>query len=82
MQAIEFETDYKNGLIRIPENYHINPDSHIRVIVLIQDENKSDSVEFLKTLKEKYNRIQEDDINIQQIYKNRDEMDDRNAMFD
>jgi len=33
MNAIEFETDYKNGMIEMPKIYKINNNSHLKVIV-------------------------------------------------
>ena len=45
MQAIEFETKIENGVIKIPENYKINLDKEIKVIILYD--------EFIDTLKEK-----------------------------
>jgi hypothetical protein len=47
MYAIEFEADIKNGMIKIPNQYHKLNSKHVKIIALIDDS------EMIKPLEEK-----------------------------
>ncbi|MCL7945165.1 hypothetical protein [Marinobacter sp. ATCH36] len=40
MYAIEFETDIKDGVLRIPEKYRQLKDGHARVVIMVQEDLK------------------------------------------
>lgn len=83
MNAIEFETDYKSGIIKIPDNYNIKSNSHLKIIVLYEEEiKKSKSKDILVDITNRYKEIDEDEININDIYKMRDESNGRKFKFD
>lgn len=54
MKALEFETELTNNTISIPENFHIelslSKDKHVRVIVLIDEVEKTEESEFKNML--------------------------------
>ena len=63
MNAIEFETDYKSGIIKIPDNYNIKSNSHLKIIVLYEEEiKKSKSKDILVDITNRYKEIDEDEI--------------------
>lgn len=41
MEAIEFNSEVHNGLIKIPDNIKLESDKQIRVIVLYENEEKA-----------------------------------------
>jgi hypothetical protein len=45
MYAIEFETDIKDGVLRIPEEYRQLKDGHARVVIMVHEELKSEPEE-------------------------------------
>jgi len=83
MNAIEFETDYKNGVIEIPKDYKINNNSHLKVIILYDTESKkNDSKNLLIDITTRYKNLKENDLDIKKIYINRNENEDRKISFD
>lgn len=57
MKAIEFNSKIKNNSILIPSKVQLelkNSDTNIRVIVLIDEENKSDEISFKETVKQQF----------------------------
>jgi uncharacterized protein involved in tellurium resistance len=50
MKAVEFEAELVNNTINIPENFQLelslSKDKHVRVIVLIDDVEKSEEADF------------------------------------
>jgi hypothetical protein len=58
MKAVEFETELVNNTINIPENFRLelslSKDKHVRVIVLIDDVEKSEDIAFKKMLSNQF----------------------------
>ena len=58
MKAVEFETELTNNTITIPENFQLElsltKDKHVRVIVLIDDFEKSEEAEFKNMLNNQF----------------------------
>jgi len=48
MQAVEFITKAKNGLIKIPEEYHKDLHGELRVIVLVSAKSKKKTLTAVK----------------------------------
>ncbi len=58
MKAVEFEAELTNNSIQIPENFQLelslSKDKHVRVIVLIDDIEKSEETQFKKMLHDQF----------------------------
>jgi len=58
MKAVEFETELTNNTIQIPENFQLelslSKDKHVRVIVLIDEFEKSEETEFKSILNNQF----------------------------
>lgn len=70
MQAIEFKTKIKNGMIRIPEKYRNSLNKNVKVILLLE-ENETRSSDIIDRLMDSPMKIQD----FQPM--NRDEIYDR-----
>lgn len=44
MYAIEFEADVQDGVVKIPEEYKQLGNKHVRVVVLVKDEDAESEV--------------------------------------
>ncbi|QEP43618.1 hypothetical protein D5085_11080 [Ectothiorhodospiraceae bacterium BW-2] len=40
MYAIEFETEVSDGVVKIPENYKLTKNQHVRVVILLENQNQ------------------------------------------
>lgn len=47
MYAIEFETDVQDGVVQIPEEYQQLRNKHVRVVVLVKDDDADMELEAL-----------------------------------
>lgn len=81
MQAIEFETEYNNGTIQIPDNYKLNPKSHLKVIILYDDIIRQEPKNYFIEITKKFNEINEGEIDINKIYQKRTQEEIRNVVF-
>lgn len=45
MYAIEFETDIRDGVVRIPEEYDQIKNSHARIVIMVQEDSTLESGE-------------------------------------
>lgn len=58
MKAVEFETELTDNTIKIPENFQLelslSKDKHVRVIVLIDDFEKDEELEFKNVLRDQF----------------------------
>jgi uncharacterized protein involved in tellurium resistance len=58
MRAVEFETEVINNTITIPENFQVelslSKDKHVRVIVMIDEFDKSEESSFKNTVKNQF----------------------------
>ena len=58
MKAVEFETELTDNTIQIPENFQLelslSKDKHVRVIVLIDEFEKNDEIEYKNMLRDRF----------------------------
>ena len=58
MKAVEFETELTGDIIQIPENFQselsLSKDKHVRVILLIDEFEKSEEIEFKNMLRDQF----------------------------
>ena len=63
MQALEFETDIKNEFIKIP-SYNKRLNKHAKVIILFDEQVKTETKTPQKQKKRKFNHLFDDPINV------------------
>ena len=63
-------------------NYAININTKTLNNINYNNTDNKDSVKILMDIIDKYNKIEEQDLNIEDIYKNRNKMDEKNVIFD
>ena len=60
MKAVEFDAELSNNTIQIPENFQLelslSKDKNVRVILLINDSETIDEVQFSKTVQNQFLR--------------------------
>jgi hypothetical protein len=58
MKAVEFETELTDNTIQIPENFQLelslSKDKHVRVIVLIDEFEKNEEIEYKNMLRDRF----------------------------
>jgi hypothetical protein len=52
MQAVEFDTHAKNGIIKIPDEYRNIADGEVRIIILKQEKKPETSIEHHRKMSE------------------------------
>ncbi len=74
----------ENGIIVLPDEIKRLKKHRIKLIVLDLDSDREcmNTVDFLHSLTDRYSDIAENDLDITEIYRQREKTDDRRIMFD
>lgn len=72
----------EEGVIVLPDEMRSLQKHRVKLIITDLEEKGFDPVEHLDRITEEYAQLDEDDLNIESIYMQREKLDEREIMFD
>ncbi len=72
----------EHGVIILPDEMKYLQKHRVKITIVDLEAKYNDPLDFLNNITHKYSNIDEKDLNLSEIYKQRDKIDERQVMFD
>jgi len=72
----------ENGIIILPDEMKKLQKHRVKLTIVDLEAGYTDPVDFLDYITDKYSNVNENDLNLSNIYNERDKVDERQIMFD
>jgi len=83
MRTYQLESEInEQGMIILPDEMKNLHKHRVKLIIVDLDAKSSDPADFLDYITYKFSNIEENDLNLNEIYKKRDRIDERQIVFD